>query len=137
MPGWDGQSTDPFFSATLVRYVTGNDYYDNYEYLVAARYYCRILATTDGKTFRLWSQALTLNMHDQPHKGSHEEARSSQRYRRYHHHRRPHRVPGQHTSRRQQRSCRVNFGTHCRADNRNGPARLRLRRPGQQRLLLQ
>jgi|HubBroStandDraft_2_1064218.scaffolds.fasta_scaffold1722529_1 hypothetical protein len=49
MPGWDGQSTDPFFSATLVRYVTGNDYYDNYEYLVAARYYCRILATTDGK----------------------------------------------------------------------------------------
>jgi hypothetical protein len=40
VPGWDGQSTDSFFSATLVRYVTGSDYYDDYEYVVVARYYC-------------------------------------------------------------------------------------------------
>jgi hypothetical protein len=32
VPGWDGQSTDSFFSATLVRYVTGSDYHDDYEH---------------------------------------------------------------------------------------------------------
>jgi hypothetical protein len=57
------------------------------------------------------SQAFSLNMHDQPHKESHEEARSSQRYRRYRHHRRPHRVQEQHISRRQHRSGCIKLGT--------------------------
>jgi hypothetical protein len=39
VPSWGGQSTDSFFSATLVGYVTGSDYFDDYEYVVVARYY--------------------------------------------------------------------------------------------------